>query len=59
MRDFALPAPVIRRLLPRLRGTGTQAEGLPDDALAMRVPARIADVRVAHGQVTLYEEARP
>jgi hypothetical protein len=59
VRDFALPAPVIRRLLPRLRGTGTQAEGLPDDALAMRVPARIADVRVAHGQVTLYEEARP
>jgi hypothetical protein len=59
VKDFALPAPVIRRLLPRLRGTGAQPEGVPDDALAMRVPERIADVRVAHGQVTLYEEARP
>lgn len=58
VKDFALPAPVIRKLLPRLRG-GDQPPEVPDDALAMRVPAEIADVRVAHGQVTLYEEARP
>ncbi|HEU4629524.1 MAG TPA: hypothetical protein VFS08_07245 [Gemmatimonadaceae bacterium] len=58
VKEFALPAPVIRKLLPRLRGSD-QPPGVPDDALAMRVPAEIADVRVAHGQVTLYEEARP
>ena len=58
VKDFSLPAPVIRKLLPRLRGSGEQPSGVPDDALAMRVPAQIVDVRVAHGQITLYEESR-
>jgi hypothetical protein len=58
VRDFSLPPAVIPRLLRRLRRDAVLPAGVAEDALPIRVPAQVGDVRVARGRVTLYREAR-
>ena len=59
VRDFALPPAVIPRLMRQLRRNAQQPPGVADDALPIRVPRHVGDVRVARGRVTLYRESRP
>ena len=56
VRDFALPSRVIPRLLRELRRGRPLPEGVAENGIPLELPASVADVRVARGQVTLYEE---
>lgn len=58
LRDFALPRSVVPRVLRELRRGAAQPPGVADDAIAVRLPDQIADVRVARGRVTLYREVQ-
>jgi hypothetical protein len=51
--DFAVPGPVVPRLVTALK-RGTPVAGVETSALAIRLPAHIADIRVAQGKITLY-----
>ena len=57
--DFALPPAVVPRLLRALYRGQARPAGLAENALPLVIPADIADVRVARGRVTVYEEAQP
>ncbi len=57
VREFSLPPRLIPRVLARLRGGGELPEGVSEDGIPLELPAGVADVRVARGKVTLYEEA--
>jgi hypothetical protein len=57
VREFSLPSRAIPRLLRQLRGTRPLPEGIAEDGIPIELPAGVSDVRVARGQVTLYEEA--
>jgi|SRR5687768_14690155 len=59
VRDFSLPPAVIPRLLRQLRRDARLPAGVAEDALPIRVPSQVGDVRVGRGRVTLYREARP
>lgn len=50
---FPLPAAAIPRLMARFRGAAV-VDGVADDAIPLRIPDYIGDVRVARGRVTLY-----
>lgn len=54
LRDFALPPPLIPRLIRQI-SRGERPAGLAADALPLRTPNYIADVRVARGKITLYK----
>lgn len=58
MRDFSLPGSVVPRMLRQLRRGAPQPPGVADDAIALRLPDGVADVRVARGRVTLYREVQ-
>ena len=51
---IALPQGMIPRLLREI-DKGSRPEGLPDNALALRVPAYVGDIRIGNGKVTLYK----
>jgi hypothetical protein len=54
IRDMSVPSPMIPRLLRRVE-RGTRPPGLAEDALPLRVPDYIADVRIQNGKITLYK----
>jgi hypothetical protein len=54
VRDLSIPGPAVPRLLKNIEH-GTRPEGLADDALPLKVPPYIADVRISKGRVTLYK----
>lgn len=56
VREFSLPTRAIPALLRQLRGDRALPPGVADDAVALELPDGVADVRVARGKVTLYEE---
>ena len=58
LRDFAIPAPMIPRLMRSLARGQPRPEGVADNGLPLAVPPYIADVRVAGGKITLYKTAR-
>lgn len=51
--DFAVPGPVVPRLVKAIKRRPT-AVGVESDALPLRLPAGVGDIRVAQGKVTLY-----
>jgi hypothetical protein len=57
IRDFALPHGVIPRLIRQIN-VGERPPGLSPDALPLRVPAYIGDVRISSNRITIYK-ARP
>jgi hypothetical protein len=54
IRDFALPQGVIPRLLRELR-VGDRPPGLSPDALPVRTPDYVGDVRISDNKVTVYK----
>jgi hypothetical protein len=56
LRDFTVPAALIPRLVGRLRREAP--EGVAPDALPLRTPEHIGDVRIAKGRITLYRTSR-
>jgi hypothetical protein len=56
LRDFGVPRAVLPRLIGRIRKNPVP-EGVAGDALPVRVPESIADVRVSNGQIVLYKTA--
>lgn len=57
VRDFALPPPLITRIVGQM--ARDRPADVPADALPLRTPDHIADVRVANGMVTLYKTLPP
>ena len=51
--DFAVPGAVVPRLVKALKRKST-APGVEVSALQVRLPAGVADIRVAQGKITLY-----
>lgn len=58
LRDFGVPRAAIPRLIRQIRKSPVP-EGIAADALPVRVPESIADVRVSNGQIVLYKAAAP
>jgi hypothetical protein len=56
VRLGALPVPdaIIPRLVKRIR-KGEMPAGIADDALPMKLPTYIGDVRIANGRITVYK----
>jgi hypothetical protein len=57
LRDFPVPAAMIPRLVKQFR-RGEVPEGVAGDALPLRIPEHIGDVRIAKGRITLYRTSR-
>jgi hypothetical protein len=57
LRDFPVPAAVLPRLVKQIR-RGEVPEGVAADALPLRIPDHIGDVRIARGRITLYRTSR-
>jgi len=57
LRDFPVPAAAIPRLVKQFR-RGEVPVGVADDALPLRTPEYIGDVRIAKGRITLYRTSR-
>lgn len=51
--SFPVPSAVIPRLIRSMR-RGEMPEGISDDALPMKLPLYIGDIRIADGRVTVY-----
>jgi hypothetical protein len=51
--NFAVPGPVVPRLVKAIRRQPSTV-GVESSALPIRLPAGVADIRVAQGKVTLY-----
>ena len=51
---FPIPAPIIPRLISRMR-KGKMPPGIADDALPLKLPDFIGDVRIADGKITVYK----
>ena len=54
IRDFALPQAVIPRLVRQIN-VGDRPAGLSPDALPLRTPSFVGDVRVSDNKVTIYK----
>ena len=55
--SFPIPDGLIPRLIPRFR-KGDMPEGLSNDALPMKMPEYIGDVRIAEGRITVYKKTQ-
>jgi len=55
--SFPVPSPVIPRLIGRMR-RGDMPEGLSSDALPMKLPLYIGDVRIGGGRITVYRNTQ-
>jgi len=53
LRDFSLPRPLIPRIVGQM--SRNRPPDVAQDALPLRTPDHIADVRVANGMVTMYK----
>lgn len=52
--SFPVPDAIIPRLIKRMR-KGTMPPGISDNALPMKLPTYIGDVRIANGRITVYK----
>ena len=55
--SFAVPDAIIPRLVRRIR-KGTMPTGISDNALPMKLPTYIGDVRIANGRITVYKATK-
>jgi hypothetical protein len=56
LREFSVPAALIPRLVGRMRRD--VPEGVAPDALPLRTPVYIGDVRITKGRIILYRTSR-
>ena len=54
---FPIPDAIIPRLISRIR-KGDMPQGLSNDALPMKMPEYIGDVRIADGRITVYKKTQ-
>ncbi len=54
IRELSLPSAIIPKLLRKIE-RGARPNGLADDALPLKVPPYIGDVRIGRGKITLYK----
>ena len=54
LKDLDLPGPLVENIISRIR-TKERTASTPKDAIPVRVPMELADVRVAKGHVVLYK----
>jgi hypothetical protein len=54
LKDLTLPKPLVENIIGRIR-TQDRTASTPKDAIPVRVPLQLADVRVAKGHVVLYK----
>ncbi len=54
LRELTIPSGAVPKLLRHIE-QGSRPAGLADDALPLKVPAYIGDVRMSRGRVTLYK----
>ncbi|HEV8410986.1 MAG TPA: hypothetical protein VGQ30_10775 [Gemmatimonadaceae bacterium] len=54
LKDLDLPGPLVENIIGRVR-TSERTASTPKDAIPVRVPTELADVRVAKGHVVLYK----
>src|SRR5215212_1044819 len=52
--SFPLPDALIPRLVKRMR-KGTMPQGIADNALPMKLPTYIGEVRIANGRITVFK----
>lgn len=52
--SFPIPSPLIPKLVKRMR-KGTMPDGLASDALPMKLPLYIGDIRIANGRIVVYK----
>ncbi len=52
--SFPIPSPLIPKLIKRMR-KGTMPAGLASDALPMKLPLYIGDIRIANGRIIVYK----
>jgi hypothetical protein len=52
--SFSLPSPLIPKLIGRMR-KGTIPEGTASDALPVKLPSYIGDIRIANGRIVVYK----
>jgi hypothetical protein len=52
--SFPVPGAIIPKIIKRMR-KGTMPEGIADNALPMKLPEFIGDVRIADGKITVYK----
>ncbi len=52
--SFGIPSPLIPKIIGRIR-KGTIPEGIASNALPMKLPGYIGDVRIANGHVVVYK----
>ena len=57
--QFALPKAVVPRLLRRLRRDEALPPGVAEDALAVTLPAGVANVQIGRGRVAIFGEPAP
>lgn len=55
--SFPVPSPLIPRLISRIR-RGEMPPGISPNALPMKMPEYIGDVRIASGRITVYKTTR-
>lgn len=58
LRDFSVPRAAIPKLVQQIT-KGKKTPGVADNALPVRTPPSLADVRIANGRVTLYKTTSP
>ena len=52
--SFPVPSPLIPKLVARIR-KGTIPEGTASDALPVKLPSYIGDIRIANGRIVVYK----
>ncbi|MEO5904347.1 MAG: hypothetical protein ABIQ55_10070 [Gemmatimonadaceae bacterium] len=52
--SFPIPSPLIPKIVGRIR-KGTMPEGIASNALPMKLPDYIGDVRIANGRIVVYK----
>ena len=52
--SFPVPSPLIPKLISRIR-KGTIPEGTSSDALPVKLPSYIGDIRIANGRIVVYK----
>lgn len=55
--SFPVPSAIVPRLVRSIR-RGGMPEGLSDDALPMKLPTYIGDIRIADGRITVFKAAQ-
>jgi hypothetical protein len=58
IRDFSLPQGIIPRLIRQIN-VGARPPGLSPDALPLRTPEYVGDVRISSNKITIYKARAP